>query len=648
MKLTSIYYCLLFLCLGISLHGQEEKNDYHRLAIQGFYESEELLTSSKAYHDKLFDEVNPFDPEGLLDRALEKFKSDFLDEALEDVKEAIRLYPRYGGAYLLQGAIYEEKGAKELAKRSYHKALEFNPLLTMASNQLGCLYALEEELDSARQVLTVGIARTSAYPLLHYNLGVVELYDENPRKAIKHLQGAVARDSCFMHAHAVLIVAQDMQGNRRQALIDAERAMICDEEVADLYVVKGMIQYFRGKHVAAIEELSAAIALEPNHRYAHFLRALALTLINDYKAAIKELKATFRIPATGVDSNLMWKHDEDFGVALKYYEEDRENLPPKVNKRLEKGICTFFLIGGSSAAITYFQQALDWTRGNCMSCHYFLGIAFEEIDMTKEAEKHYSEAIVMAPQIYELYQRRGAVSCRDSKWAAAVKDYDKMLTMRPDDKRPHKQRGMVHMQLKKYNFAILDYSAFLQQSDTVDMQVLYDRALCYKEIKYYDNAIKDLSQVLQKQKKDLEAYYERAYCYYMNGDAEKSKIDLDSVLLTNSDYPKAHNLRGVVLMDEGNFQGAIYHFNQALDQRPSYKEACFNKYLAFKGMEQYENALLCMEELIDLDRKNGLYYFHRGYVKKQLGMASACRDVKKALDLGLKVEQEAIEEVCAN
>ncbi|MBX2877084.1 MAG: tetratricopeptide repeat protein [Saprospiraceae bacterium] len=641
---------LLFLSVSFTLYSQEQKEEEEtspqRLAIEGFYDSEELLTSSKAYHEKLFDYVNPFDPEGLLQRAIDKLESDFVDEALEDLEEAIDLYPRYGGAHFIKGIALEEKGKKELAKRCYEKALDYNPILTAAYNQLGCLYAIEEEMDSARQVFELAIARTPGYSLLHYNLGIVELYDEDFRKAIRHLEEAVNRDDCFIKAHAALILAHSEQGNRRRALLEIERAMLCEKDVPTLYALKGLLQFLAGKLNVALDELNTAIAMEPNYRYAHFLRSLVLIEKREYEPAVKELKVTFQIEASDLDSSLMWKHDESFGAALKYYEADSRNFSKKVNRRIERGICNFF-IGHNRAAITNFEQAQTWAWQKCMSCYYFEGIALEERDLTKLAEKRYSKAIEMAPEIYELYQRRGAVRFRDSIWVPALEDYTTLLKMRPDIKEPHKDRGIIHMQLKKYNLAILDYNTFLEQGDTVDMQVLYDRALCYKEIKYYDNAIKDLTQVLEKQDKDLEAYYERAHCYYMNKNLEQSKIDLDTVLLTNSYYPKAHNLRGVILMDEGNYTGAIYHFNQAVIQQAAYKEALFNRYLAYRALEKYEKALHCLGELIDLDAKEGLYYFHRGYVKKQLEMGSACKDVKKALALGLKVEQEAIDEVCS-
>ena len=45
---------------------------------------------------------------------------------------------------------------------------------------------------------------------------------------------------------------------------------------------------------------------------------------------------------------------------------------------------------------------------------------------------------------------------------------------------------------------------------------------------------------------------------------------------------------------------------------------------------------------------NGLYYLHRGYVKKQLDIPTACDDVEKALALGLNIEEDTKELICSN
>jgi len=645
MKLTSIYYCLLFLCLGISLHGQDDGG--RKLAINGFYESEELLTSGKEYHDKLFDDVAPYDPEGYLTRAIEKLQSGFVDEALVDAKEAIELYPEYGGAYYVQGLAFAEKDSFELAKRSYRKALYYAPLLTEASGGLATLLAHENKLDSARQVLETAIARTPAHSYLHYTLGIIELYDNHPSRAVQRIQDAIARDSCNVDAHVAVMIIQVERGKLKPALLQAEKAIPCDTDVAEFYVLKGLIQFFRGKHGQALRELDLAIEKNPDFRYARYLRSLVLISKSEYQAAVQELHKTFSLEATGRDSSMMTRFRENLSVALQYYEEERNLLSAKVNKGLEKGICNLF-IGYSYSAIADFKQSLKVAANQCVSCHYFLGLSFERRAMRVEAEKEYTLALEIAPDLYGLYQRRGKVSSELGKWKMALADYSKLLKLDPENKGLHKERGHIHMNLLKYNIAILDYNIYLEHCDSADNEVLFNRAMCFKKINYYDNAIKDLTQVIDITGKDLEAYYERAFCHYMNKAFDKSSEDLDSVLLTNSFYPAAHNLQGVILMEAGKYDGALYHFTQALSQRKGYQEACFNKYLAYRGTDNFKGALHSMEELIEMDVSNGLYYFHRAYVKKQLGIDSACEDVEQALTLGLKVEPAAIEELCSN
>lgn len=53
-----------------------------------------------------------------------------------------------------------------------------------------------------------------------------------------------------------------------------------------------------------------------------------------------------------------------------------------------------------------------------------------------------------------------------------------------------------------------------------------------------------------------------------------------------------------------------------------------------------------MNEFIEMDLENGLYYFYRGYVKKQFGNIIVCDDVDRVVVLGLMIEQEVKELIC--
>lgn len=645
MKVLHLCFYLLLLCISTYSFGQDE--GVRKLAISGFYESEDLLSSGKAYHEKLFDDVYPFDPEGYLTRAIEKLDEGFIDEALKDIKEAIELYPEYGGAYYVRGLAYVEKDSLELAKRSYQQALDHAPLLSEASASLAMLLAEDNELDSARAVLKTAIARTPAHGYLHYTLGIVELYDDHPARAVKRIQDAIARDSCYIEAHMLAMIIQVERGNLKQALLQAENAIPCDQEAPEFYVLKGLIQFFRGKFNQALQELDIAIEKQTDSRYAKYLRSLVLIRKSEYRAAVQEIQGLFDLEEIEQDSSAMGYLPQNFAVALQYYRADVDHLSEKTQKRVEKGICDLYT-KYYRAASANLEQALASTKEPCMSCHYFLGLSLEKRYQRVEAERHYSIALELQPDVFELYQRRGQILGEIGKWQLALADYSKALKLRPEEYDLHKNRGHIQMQLGQFNMAVLDYNYFLAKKDSADMQVLFNRAICYKELKYFDNAIKDLSILLEKGDKDLEAYYERAFCYYMNKAPEKSKADLDSLLLTNSFYPTAHNLRGLILLEEKAYDGALYHFSQAISQRKGFQEACYNKYLAYRGLENYKGALHCMDELIGMDAENGLYYLHRGYVKKQLDISTACDDVAKALALGLNIEEETKELICSN
>ncbi len=74
-----------------------------------------------------------------------------------------------------------------------------------------------------------------------------------------------------------------------------------------------------------------------------------------------------------------------------------------------------------------------------------------------------------------------------------------------------------------------DYNVVLKEKEDDDA-ILDRRAFALWNLKEYDKAIADFSQIIKHKPKDKEGYLDRSYVYELKGDYEKGIADSDVVL----------------------------------------------------------------------------------------------------------------------
>ena len=69
--------------------------------------------------------------------------------------------------------------------------------------------------------------------------------------------------------------------------------------------------------------------------------------------------------------------------------------------------------------------------------------------------------------------------------------------------------------------------------DSLDTDILFNRAICLQNTNQLQLAIDDYSRILDQKDWDRESYYQRALCYYQLGNIEATRADCDSMLRNN-------------------------------------------------------------------------------------------------------------------
>jgi len=93
--------------------------------------------------------------------------------------------------------------------------------------------------------------------------------------------------------------------------------------------------------------------------------------------------------------------------------------------------------------------------------------------------------------------------------------------------------SLIFDQLNQKEDAIRDYESALTFSPDMALEILRNRSVLYIETDRYENAIKDLDELIKIDGKEFTHYYNRAFSKLMLKDIEGAIEDYKSVLRLN-------------------------------------------------------------------------------------------------------------------
>lgn len=113
----------------------------------------------------------------------------------------------------------------------------------------------------------------------------------------------------------------------------------------------------------------------------------------------------------------------------------------------------------------------------------------------------------------------------------------------------------------------------------------------YSEIQAYDRAITDYDEAIRLKPEYAEAYNNRGYAYYWNGEAANAIADYSQAITLRPDYAYAYNNRGAAYLASGHPDQAISDFDRAIQIQPDFPQAYTNRGNAYLHKGQLDLAL---------------------------------------------------------
>jgi len=218
------------------------------------------------------------------------------------------------------------------------------------------------------------------------------------------------------------------------------------------------------------------------------------------------------------------------------------------------------------------------------------------------------------------------------EWNSAIEQYNQALALKPELDKAYISRALCYTQINEFQKALDDYNK-LKALDVKKEEYCYAAATVCFELKKYNETLEFLSGVTDFDKQKLDVYTLQAKTYMAK---EMYSEALGSINIANSVENKAiqHYIKGQAYEKLENLEDAEKEYSTTIKMNPSDKDALLSMTRLLLQLEKYDNAMLNVNKLLDLDKKSveGLVYRARIYVGK-VEYVNAINDLSSAIML---------------
>ena len=544
------------------------------------------------YDDALNDfkqaiELRPDLPDPYYSRGVTRLLNQQFKLAIEDFDKYIRYEKRHVAAYINRGTCYLYLKDTTKAYENFNLAIRTNREDPDAYNRRGSLYMEEERYEEARGDFDKAIGCDSTYLPGYFNRALVNNYLHRPMESLADFDKVIALDSTNSLGYFNRAIVRSEIGDYNRALNDFNQVATYSPDNVLVYYNRAMLHTRLGDFDAAINDYTRAIELYPDFANAYRGRSVLRRAQRDVKGAesdertaqrkIAEYRTRLKDSTYSIYADTAQRLDKLLGFESRLLERNFERIASTVNQAGDDGLTLipmfrFTLIGKDSVAIDQRVKRFSTQR------------------------------------VQEFCKRIGnplmKLDCRTSNL-----EPDSLIAM---DK---------------------SISQRMQNSETKEWTLLFERGISQALIKQYTNAVNTLTEAIHLNPTNPFLYINRATTRAEMIDFISSIDNSYQTITLDSDPAKRLHNNGARTY---NYDEAIEDINKAIKLYPDFAEAYYNRanLMAISGKlpEAYDD----YTRAIELEPNMGEAYYNRGLVQIFMkDTRKGCMDLSKAGELGI-------------
>ena len=579
--------------------------------------------------------VKPWLGEPYFYRGLAKFYLEDYQGAEIDCNNAVERNPYALNHYILRALCRINQGRYALAEEDYHKALGINPLEHNAWHNLVLCQMEQKKYESADSTLDVMVHHWPKEAEQYTMKAQVALLRADTVKAEKWTDRAIDMDVYDAKAWGLKAMFQSNRKEYASAEESLDKAITQTPREAGLYVNRALVRYNRDNLRGAMSDYNACLDLEPNNYLAHYNRGLLRANVGEDNLAIEDFNFVLNLEPDNTialyNRALLLDNTGDYNGAIrdisaviKDYPEFWEGYRQRAAIKRKIGDIN----GAERDEFKVLQARLDAAQGKKLpvrtrkkSEHNIEDYAALVEEDTHEEEIEYAseyrgkvqnrQTELRPEPIYSLtYYRRTSETNTYIAYCPQIEELNNQHVF------PHQlyltanEAPLTAKQTEAHQTSITGLTERIEEfeqktPDTTDRNLLLNRALDFYHIRDFENAIWDMTHLIQTNGSDPMAYILRAQCRFAQLEVKRTTAPASELrlgyLMVVQDYNKASDLMpdvpflhyniGCVQVQLADYLAAQKSFSRALELDSHFPSAYYGRGVAYILGGQTEQGL---------------------------------------------------------
>ena len=440
--------------------------------------------------------------------------------AVEKLRQAVQVDPKFAPAYLLLGLTEFRLGDMEKAIEHYQRALELQPRSFSGHYNLALAYLRDHRLEDGRAQLEQAVKLNPNQADAAYDLGIVLLELKQPAAALPHLIRARSLNPRRPDVAFNIVRAELESGRVPEARAEAQAAarhlssdFQWNAAVGQLFLKNAQPRdaatYFR----------SASLAHPDDSEIRHQLGLAYL--------ASGEARQILDLIAEPKTANDHYLRGSAFYLDHRFPEADQESeaalaMAPDNPQILVLRTRILQRAGQQDAAVELAQKAIalapQWDEP-----YYLAGVSFYFIRRYAQAEQNLARAAELNPNSARTLFLEAVTLVSQDKHAEAEQCFRKAIALEPNNARFRCHLGIFLMRQNKYAEAEASYRKAIELKPAYGLSH-FELGMLLVHSERWKEAAEELSQAVTHDPTLGPAYYQLGRVYSRLGEAEKSQL----------------------------------------------------------------------------------------------------------------------------
>lgn len=416
---------------------------------------------------------------------------------------------------------------------------------------------------AARQLVTSEIQCHPGFADLHNRLGLLEVFEGRPDRAVQSFREALGINPGYFWAASNLAFALVGAGNEEEAdELFSFRSVFADEE--PFWVCRAALLLESDRPGDALEAIQNAPDSHDGYR-AHIAGLAHLRLGSRESARDALTKAAAACPAL----DRLYRQRELLGPgALEKVNPRQAAAPIRVFPGLFDLYDFFAEIyarhGFRTRSIQSYDEGQVLWPDECRNS-WNMGRLASWLGHGTEARSHFEEAIRHDPEAVDVYVALAMEYAVEGEMHRAIMAYERAAELRPGYADIRYQLGLAYMDVGRHEDAIDAFKRSLSINPSFDFSRL-NLALALRESGRYGDAIHEYEKLLSSGRATADLYYNLGRVYLADEEAVRAEAMFRKGIETNPDFSLNYFYLGLACQKQGQKRQAQSAWRQFLER----------------------------------------------------------------------------------